>query len=481
MYPGVDGTATPKPMMPCKSKAAAAGTFIPKARKHTAKAAALVSQSANDQTTTPANRTGLLSTSSPATIPSAQCVTRAAALAGSNRLVIRSSSASHGAGRWTTMRASTNTAPNSTAALVATVDSDRPPTSACRGNDGAPIANAMSASIMSPSKTRSTPIDASDVVKRTGSWRVATYARATSPARAGSKLFAMKPIAVACQSGSQANRRPSTSRRISRHRMVRSGNVAVASMTAARSSNGSAWRASSQTCRRLMRWRTQASNATLTMSPMSQAPRQRRVLLGFDGEDNEIADFVDDRAESLPARALRRVAQLLRSVLRTRALIEESANVDGFVAAAVTPAAADQLLERCGTHPACDQLLISHPRARDIGRGLRTNWRYRNRRGPARAIGRCRRWRWWRRGNRRWWSAGHQRFNRYGPLLTAEASDRDRYGRQGRGGARLVTGSRCGEHFAGVAELGGEERCFIHRDTPRYRFPRGLREFRHAR
>ena len=110
-----------------------------------------------------------------------------------------------------------------------------------------------------------------------------------------------------------------------------------------------------------MRWRTQASNATLTMSPMSQAPRQRRVLLGFDGEDNEVADFVDDRAESLAACALRRVAQLLRSMLRTRALIEESANVDGFVAATVTLAAADQLLERRGTHPACDQLLISHP------------------------------------------------------------------------------------------------------------------------
>src|SRR5207248_6558123 len=182
-----------------------------------------------------------------------------------------------------------------------------------------------------------------------------------------------------------------------------------------------------------MRWRTQASNATLTMSPMSQAPRQRRVLLGFDGEDNEVADFVDDRAEGLAARALRRVAQLLRSVLRTRALIKESANVDGFVAAPVTPAAADQLVERRGTHAACDQLLISHPGARDIGRGLRTNGRCRHGRGPARAIGRCRGRRWWR-ANRRWWSAGHQRFNRYDPLLTAEASDRDRHGRQGRGG-----------------------------------------------
>lgn len=44
------------------------------------------------------------------------------------------------------------------------------------------------------------------------------------------------------------------------------------------------------------------------MSPMSQAPFQRLLegigLVGFDGEDNEIADFVDDRAEVVAARAL---------------------------------------------------------------------------------------------------------------------------------------------------------------------------------
>src|SRR5437879_293441 len=49
-------------------------------------------------------------------------------------------------------------------------------------------------------------------------------------------------------------------------------------------------------------------------SPMSQAPRHR--LLGFDREDNEIADFVDDRAECVAADALGRFPQLLRGLGR---------------------------------------------------------------------------------------------------------------------------------------------------------------------
>src|SRR2546422_111030 len=354
-----------------------------------------VTPGASDKRTPPPTRAGFFNTSRPATISSVQCITRVAAVAGSTRLAIRPSSASHGAGRCTTMRASSSTAPNSTAAVVATVESDRPPTSAWRGKDGAAIATAMSANISRPSKTRSTAIDASDVVKRTGSWRVATYARATSPAGAGNRLFAMKPIAVACQSGSEGNRWPSISRRIRRQRIVRSGNVAVASTTAARTNRGPAWRASSHPCRRSMRWSTQASNATLTASPRSQAPRpappapQRRLLLGFDGEDNEVADFVDDRAEALAARALCGFSQFLRALAGPGSLVEQPPDIDWF------------------------------------------------------SVG----------------SAGHQFC-------------------QGRGRACLVTGSRCREHFAGLAELGGEVRRLIHRDPTRHRFPRGLRKFR---
>ena len=70
--------------------------------------------------------------------------------------------------------------------------------SAWWGNADEPIATAMRPTSINPSNTRSTPTDARAVEKRTGSCRDATYARATSPARTGRRLFAMNPIAVAC-------------------------------------------------------------------------------------------------------------------------------------------------------------------------------------------------------------------------------------------------------------------------------------------
>src|SRR5713226_6201300 len=249
------------------------------------------------------------------------------------------------------------------------------------------------------------------------------YARATSPARAGSRLFAMKPIAVACQSGSQGNRWPSTSRRISRQRIVRSGNVAVASTTVARSNSGSAWRASFHTCRRSTRCRTQTSNATLTTSPMSQAPRQRRLLLGFDGEDNEVADFVDDRAEALAARALCGFSQFLRALAGTCSLVEKLPDFDWFSVSS----AGNQFVQGRRSHTRGNHALIEHPRAREVVRRLRTYGGLRLCSRPARAIG-------WRRGRRRgrsrWWSTEQKGFDRHGPPAT-KASYRDRHGRQG--------------------------------------------------
>ncbi len=70
-------------------------------------------------------------------------------------------------------------------------------------------------------------------------------------------------------------------------------------------------------------------------SPISQAPLQRLFLLGFDGEDNEIADFVDDCAERVAARALCRFAQLLRAPPGAGALVQQSVDVDRLVP--VTP------------------------------------------------------------------------------------------------------------------------------------------------
>src|SRR6266498_2777556 len=102
-------------------------------------------------------------------------------------------------------------------------------------------------------------------------------------------------------------------------------------------------------------------------SPISQAPLQRFWLLGFDGEDNEIADFVDDRAEAFAARALSRLAQLLRALAGTGPLVEERADVDGLSSIRWTRrGSADQLLQRRRSDTSRDHLLIAHPRAREI-------------------------------------------------------------------------------------------------------------------
>ena len=79
-------------------------------------------------------------------------------------------------------------------------ETDVRPMSAWWGKADEPIATAIKLTSINPSNTRSTPTEARAVEKRTGNWRDATYARANSPARTGRRLFAMKPIAVACQS-----------------------------------------------------------------------------------------------------------------------------------------------------------------------------------------------------------------------------------------------------------------------------------------
>ena len=84
----------------------------------------------------------------------------------------------------------------------------------------------MSATLSSPttarpSKIRSTAIDDSTAENRAPARREAAMVRTTSPARKGSRLLAMKPIATACQSGRAGSALPSVSRSRSRQRMSR--------------------------------------------------------------------------------------------------------------------------------------------------------------------------------------------------------------------------------------------------------------------
>src|SRR6266516_5053880 len=317
-------------MIAWSNSAPSAGTGMPNARKHTANPAALTSHSTSDHATTPANRPGRRSTSSPPINPSASRTSRSARRAGSTPWVILLKKESQGAGRCTTARATSRAAPNPIAPLPATRLTDVPPITASRGKDGAAIASAISPTITNPSITRSTPIDAKAVVKRTGSCRLATYARANSPARAGSRLLAMKPMAVACHSGMSGRRVSSPARSINCQRQVRIGKVAVMRTTLASNNHGSAWLACVKTSRGLTSCSVQTSRATETARPMSPAQRVARLpagRAGFDREGNEVADFFDEGAQALARCRAGFRAQLLGALLGALAAIEQGADV----------------------------------------------------------------------------------------------------------------------------------------------------------
>jgi hypothetical protein len=83
-----------------------------------------------------------------------------------------------------------------------------------------------------------------------------------------------------------------------------------------------------------MRCSTQASSATLTTSPISQAHRQRCCLLELEGEDNEVADFVNDGAQIIPAGALGRLPEFLCALAGSIAPVEKRSDIDGLTAVA---------------------------------------------------------------------------------------------------------------------------------------------------
>src|SRR6266496_1616391 len=375
-------------MIAWSSSAPSAGTGMPNARKHTANPAAFTSHSTSDHATTPAKRPGRRSTSSPPISPSASRARRA----GSTLWVTLLKKESHGVGRCTTARATSSAAPKTIAAPLATRLTDVPPMTASRGNDGAAIASAIMATITSPSITRSTPMEAKAVEKRTGSCCLATYARANSPARAGSRLLAMKPMAVACHSGRRGRRASSPARSINCHRQVRIGKVAVMRATLASNSHGSAWLACVSTSRGLTSCSVQTSSATETARPMSQAQRVARLLAGLDGEGNEVADFFDEGAQALARCRAGFLAQLLGALLGALAAIDQGADVHDLGLRSDRPPGggrrgcgrpggvrrgrrsrdlacrSEEIGERSGADPTGHQPRVGHPGADDVRR-----------------------------------------------------------------------------------------------------------------
>src|SRR2546422_315044 len=153
----------------------------------------------------------------------------------------------------------------------------------------------------------------------------------------------MNPIAVACHSGSRGKRLPPTSRRMSRQRSARSGNVSVASAIVASMSQRLARRRCPTSSCASTPCSAQARSPSVTTSPTTHAQRDAGPLGvggGLDGEGNEVADLFDERPERFPRSQLggftqlRREAAKLASGETLRALVEE---VCDLVALAVEP------------------------------------------------------------------------------------------------------------------------------------------------
>src|SRR2546422_10220964 len=95
----------------------------------------------------------------------------------------------------------------------------------------------------------------------------------------------MNPIATACQSGGHGNGVPWSSlfRSITRQRIVRSGNVRVASATATNSRTGSTALRPARTSLQCVPRTAHARKAPVTARPTTQAQREARLGDGAGG------------------------------------------------------------------------------------------------------------------------------------------------------------------------------------------------------
>src|SRR5437867_1544465 len=138
----------------------------------------------------------------------------------------------------------------------------------------------------------------------------------------------MKPTAVACHRGIHGRRRPSRSRRMTRQRIVRSGNVRVARVTPPRKGHSAARRMWPSTAPGSTSRSVQYRSAIVTRSPPAQAQPARS--LGLAGEGNEIADFFDEGGKRAGRRLLRHFPQLPRTMQCALTPIQERPHVHDF-------------------------------------------------------------------------------------------------------------------------------------------------------
>lgn len=145
----------------------------------------------------------------------------------------------------------------------------------------------------------------------------------------------MKPMVTACHSGSHGSGLSRSSRKITRQRIKRIGNVSVASATVTSRRTGSTARRPASTSLHCVPRTAHAKNAAVTARPRIQAQREgegeadARLGAGLEGEGNEVADFFDELAERVARRLLRRRAQLLGAPERAVAAVQQGAHVHG--------------------------------------------------------------------------------------------------------------------------------------------------------
>src|SRR2546425_5735967 len=138
----------------------------------------------------------------------------------------------------------------------------------------------------------------------------------------------MNPIATACQSGGHGNGVPRSSlfRSITRQRIVRSGNVRVASATATNSRTGSTALRPARTSLQCVPRTAHARKAPVTARPTTQAQREARLGDGAGGEGWSLEceghgapDFFDERPQLLAGGVLGLRAKLPGALVRPRA------------------------------------------------------------------------------------------------------------------------------------------------------------------
>ncbi len=176
-------------------------TGMPNARNASQNESALSSQRPTDQTLTRRIRAGVRSTARPARKASTASTMGRRSLRGSTRATVRSNTLKACRGQTTIARSATPATANGAMKIRSSPPTWTPSTVAVPGKPGRAIEMTRNATIVSPSKSRSTATLPKEAATGIGCMRESANARANSPRRTGRMLLVMKPMVVAANLG----------------------------------------------------------------------------------------------------------------------------------------------------------------------------------------------------------------------------------------------------------------------------------------